>query len=108
MHSVIVLVEPETGVLWAIKENLMRQFQREFKIYSADSDPAALEKLKQLQQCNDSLALFVVKQQNSPITGVEFLQLVMETFPTAKRLLLNLYDDDDIPARIPLLQTLEI
>lgn len=108
MQGVILLVEPETEVLWAIKENLMRYQEREFKIYSADCDSAALEKLKQLKQCNDSLALFVVKQQNSPITGKEFLQTVMETFPTAKRLMLNLYDDDDIPARMPLLQTVEI
>lgn len=108
MQSVILVVEPEAEVLWAIKENLMRQFQHEFKIYSADCDTAALEKLKQLKKCNDSLALFVVKQQNSPIAGTEFLQMVMETFPTAKRLLLNLYDDDDIPARMPLLQTVAI
>jgi len=107
IKGVILMVEPETEVLWAVKENLMRQCDRKLKIYSVDSDPEALEKLKQLQTCNDSVALFVVKQQKSSITGMEFLEIVMKTFPTAKRLLLNSYDDD-IPSRMPLLQTVTI
>lgn len=105
--GVILMVEPETEVLWAVKEDLMRQCDRKLKIYSADCDPEALEKLKQLQTCNDSVALFVVNQQKSSITGIEFLEIVMKTFPTAKRLLLNVYDDD-IPSRMPLLQTVTI
>jgi len=93
IKGVILMVEPETEVLWAVKGNLMRQFDCKLKMYSADCDPAALEKLKQLQACNDSVALFVVKQQKSSNTGTEFLEIVMKTFPTAKRLLVNTYDD---------------
>lgn len=92
MPGVIVLGKHKTGVLWAIYRKFNGTISASVKI----------------QKYNDSLALIVVKQQNSPISGVEFLQLVMETFPTAKRLLLNLYDDDDITARMPLLQTVEI
>jgi thioredoxin reductase (NADPH) len=105
---VILLVDPEPEVLWAIKADLQRQYNGRFKILQAESYIFALEKLKQLQEQNNSVTLLVVEQQSSKIASMEFLKVVREMFPKAKRFLLTVHDTDEIPNQLPLPKALVV
>ncbi len=98
---VILVVDPEPEVLWAIKNDMQRMYSNAFQVLRSDSDKNALEKLKQLQKQNNSATLFVVEQQSSEMAGMVFLKAVMEMFPKAKQFLLTAYDTDDISSRLP-------
>ena len=99
---VILVVDPAPEVFWAIKSDLQQQYSDRFRVLQADSDATALETLKQLKEGKESVTLFVVKQQRSHMTGIEFLKAAIELFPKAKRFLLTVYGTDDAPIRIPL------
>ena len=99
---VIVMVEPDPEVLWAIKGDLQRQYEDNFRVLRADSDATALETLKQLKECKECMTLFVVEQQRSNMTGMQFLLAAWKLFPKAKRVLLTVYDTNEAPIRVPL------
>jgi thioredoxin reductase (NADPH) len=99
---VILVVEPDLEVLWAIKGDLQRQYEDRFRVLQADSDATALETLKQLKECKECVTLFVVEQQSSLMTGLQFLKAARKLFPRAKRVLLTVYDTNDAPIRVPL------
>jgi thioredoxin reductase (NADPH) len=99
---VILVVDPEPEVLWAIKGDLERQYEDSFRMLRADSDTTALETLKQLKECKECMTLFVVEQQRSNMTGMQFLLAAWKLFPKAKRVLLTIYDTNDAPIRVPL------
>lgn len=97
----ILMVDPNPEALWAIKNDLQRQYEDRFQVVRADSDTGAFETLKQLKEC-ELVTLFLVEQQKSHMTGTEFLKATMKLFPKAKRFLLTVYDTDDVPIRVPL------
>ncbi len=102
IKPVILVVNPEPEVLWAIKDDLQRKYNGNFRVLQTDSETTALKRLKQLQEQNDLVTLLVVEQQKSQMAGKDFLKSVMEIFPKAKRVLLTVYDTDDVPIQLPL------
>jgi thioredoxin reductase (NADPH) len=105
---VILVVDPSPEVLWAIKGDLQRQYEDCFQVVRADSDATALEKLKHLKECNEWVTLFVVEQQRSRMTGMEFLEAAMMLFPKAKRVSITVYDSDDASIRVPLQKAMSL
>ncbi len=104
IKPVILVVDPEPEILWAVKDDLQQKYNGNFQLIRANSDTATLEKLRQLQKQNDLTTLFVVEQQSSQMTGAEFLNLVIKMFPKAKQFLLKIHDTDDVPCYLPLLK----
>ena len=110
-QSVILIVDPEPEVLLAIKDDLQRQYNDKLEVLQADSDSAAIEKLKKLKKIQEqkkSVTLFVVEQQNSQIAGMDFLNMVMAIFPKAKQVLFKVHDTDGLPNQLPLLNAVVV
>jgi thioredoxin reductase (NADPH) len=51
--------------------------------------------IEKLNIHNEIIALFIVDQRMPQMTGAEFLQLTMNVFPEARRVLLTAYGDKD-------------
>ena len=80
----ILYVDDEKNNLIAFKAN----FRFDFDIYIAESATEGLEVLKQKQ-----INIIITDQRMPEITGVEFLESIMKTFPYAIRILLTGYTD---------------
>jgi thioredoxin reductase (NADPH) len=95
----ILAVDDDRVVLSAVERDLRRHYGKDYRILGADSGPAALETLKQLQLRNDPVALFLVDQRMPQMTGVEFLAEAIRLFSGAKRVLLTAYADTEAAIR---------
>lgn len=105
IQPVILIVDPEPEVLLAIQDDLQRQYNDRLQVLRTNSDSAALEQLKTFKknsEQNNFVTLFVVEQQNSQITAMEFLKIVIEMFPKAKQFLFKVHDVNDFTTRLPL------
>src|SRR6266705_3455938 len=96
---VIWTVDDDPEVLRAVERDLRRPYGDRYKVISADSGDSALEATKQLKRRNEPVALFLVDQRMPRMSGVEFLEKVVEFYPDAKRALLTAYADTDAAIR---------
>src|SRR4028118_1042175 len=96
---VIFTVDDDPEVLRAVERDLRRRYAREHRILRADSGIAALDTLGELKLRNDPVALFLVDQRMPRMTGVQFLEEAIATFPEAKRVLLTAYADTEAAIR---------
>ena len=96
---VILAVDDDPQVLTAVARDLRQHFGGEYRILRADSGQSALEVVKQIQQRNETIALFLVDQRMPGMSGVEFLEGAMEIFPEAKKALLTAYADTEAAIR---------
>ena len=92
---VILSVDDDPDVLQAVSRDLRKQYGDRFRIVRAESGPAALEIVKQINERNETVALFLVDQRMPQMGGVEFIEQAKDTFPLAKRVLLTAYADTD-------------
>jgi thioredoxin reductase (NADPH) len=90
----VLLTVDDPQVLIAIQRDL-GQYGKRFRIVGTDSGKKALELIQKLKIDNGVLALCIVDQRMPQMTGVEFLQHLIEVFPEAKRVLLTAYADRD-------------
>src|ERR1041385_6783658 len=90
---VILSLDDDASVLNSVERDLRAHYGQEYRILPIDSGKAALDYLKKLQQRNETVALFLVDQRMPEISGVEFLEKAIQTFPQAKRVLLTAYSD---------------
>ena len=97
MKPVIMAVDDEPTALAAIERDVQREDGADFRIVSATSGSEALAMLKQLKLRNEAVALLLIDQRMPNMTGVEFLQQAMELYPDAKRVLLTVSADGDVP-----------
>lgn len=91
----ILAVDDDAEVLRAVERDLRRNYGENYRILKADSGQTALEMCRELKTRNDAVALFLVDQRMPAMTGVEFLEKVIEIFPDSKRVLLTAYADTD-------------
>lgn len=91
---VILIVNDNPEVIKVDEHHLKSEFGNSFQVLLADSGTSALEALKQLKQRHVPVALFLVEQQMSGMTGIEFLKQAMELFPEAKCVLHTDVDTD--------------
>jgi thioredoxin reductase (NADPH) len=96
---VILAVDDDQAVLSAVQRDVRRQFGRDFRVVAAPSASQALDTLKQLTVRNEPVALFLVDQRMPHMTGVEFLNEALRSFPSAKRVLLTAYADTEAAIR---------
>jgi thioredoxin reductase (NADPH) len=94
---VLLAVDDEPTVLHAIERDVEREYGADFRIVSAASGSEALATLKQLKLRNKPVALLLIDQRMPQMTGVEFLEQAMELYPDAKRVLLTVSADGDVP-----------
>jgi thioredoxin reductase (NADPH) len=94
---VLLAVDDEPTTLAAIERDVEREYGANFRIVSATSGREALATLKQLKLRNEAVALLLIDQRMPQMTGVEFLEQAMELFPDAKRVLLTVSADGDVP-----------
>src|SRR5215218_2245780 len=92
---VLLTVDDDAAVLRAIDRDLRRRYAENYRVVRADSGTSALDVVRQLEQRNEPVALFLADQRMPGMSGVEFLEQAMHTFPDAKRVLLTAYADTD-------------
>ncbi|MDQ3362131.1 MAG: response regulator, partial [Actinomycetota bacterium] len=95
---VILAVDDDPQVLWAVERDLRRRYAREYRVLRADSGESALDTLGKLKLRGDPVALFLVDQRMPKMTGVEFLEAIWQ-FPDARRALLKAYSDTEAAIR---------
>ena len=91
----IIAVDDDPNVLKVVELDLRTRYGEFFRVFSLNSGSAALDYLKNLQEKNDQVALFVIDQRMPQITGVEFLGQARLLYPAAKRVLLTAYADTE-------------
>lgn len=96
---VLMTIDDDPQVLWAIERDLRREYGGGYRVVRADSGEMALESLKQLKLRNEPVALLLVDQQMPQMTGLEFLEQAIEIFPQVKRTLLTAYADTEAAIR---------
>src|SRR5215475_12451187 len=96
---VILAVDDDPDVLWAVERDLRKQYGSRFRVLRAEAGSVAIETLAELKRRNDIVALFLVDQRMPAMTGVEFLTQAMDFFPEAKRALLTAYADTEAAIR---------
>ena len=92
---VIFSIDDDPSVLNAVERDLRARYGKDYRIIPINSGKAALDYIKKLQQRNETIALFLVDQRMPEISGVEFLEQAILTYPQAKRVLLTAYADTE-------------
>jgi len=92
---VIFSIDDDSSVLSAVERDLRAHYGKDYRIIPINSGRAALDYLKKLQQRNETVALFLVDQRMPEMSGVEFLEQAVQTYPQAKRVLLTAYADTE-------------
>jgi len=90
---VLMAVDDDPQVLRAVERDLRKKYSDQYRVLRAESGDAALATLKQLDERDDDVALFVVDQRMPGMSGVEFLEKAQKIYPEAKRVLLTAYAD---------------
>ncbi len=92
---VLMTVDDDPEVLRAVERDLRKQYADRYRIVRADSGASALQSLQTLKKRNEAVALLLVDQRMPEMSGVEFLNKAIATYPEAKRVLLTAYADTD-------------
>ncbi len=95
VKPVILTLDDEPQVLNAVARDLRAHFRNDYRIVSASNGREALAAVKQLQQRNTPVALFLVDQRMPEMTGIEFLAEAQKVFPDARKVLLTAYADTE-------------
>ena len=95
VRPILLTVDDNPQVVWAIERDLRRQYGKRFRILKSDSSQKALGLVKQLKLRNEVVALLLVDQRMPQMSGVELLERSMDIFPEAKRVLLTAYADTE-------------
>lgn len=93
---VVMVIDDDAAVLNAVERDIRAKFGREYRVVKANSGAAALDFLKQLEQRNEVVALFLSDQRMPQMTGIQFLEQARGIFPEAKKVLLTAYADTEV------------
>jgi thioredoxin reductase (NADPH) len=80
---VILAVDDDPQVLWAVERDLRRRYAREYRVLRADSGESALDTLGKLKLRGDPVALFLVDQSSDGLPadyGRPFGRLSLEVW----------------------------
>src|ERR1700681_921089 len=90
---VILTVDDAPAVSRAVARDLRRHYGERYRIVRAESGPDALQTLHELKLRGDTVAVFVADYRMPQMSGIEFLEEAMDTYPLARRVLLTAYAD---------------
>ncbi len=92
---IILSVDDDPQVLAAVRRDLQTRYASDYRVVGASSGQEGLATVGELKARGDTIAAFVVDQRMPGMTGTEFLEQAIVTFPDAKRLLLTAYADTE-------------
>src|SRR6202171_3929968 len=90
---VILTVDDAPAVSRAVARDLRRHYGKRYRIVRAESGPDARQTLHELKRRGDTVAVFVADYRMPQMSGIEFLEEAMDTYPLARRVLLTAYAD---------------
>ena len=85
---VLFVIDDDTGVMTALRDDLSRRFGRDFRVVAESSAAAGLAVLRGLADEHARVALLIVDHGLSGMAGVDFLARAHAMHPLAKRVLL--------------------
>lgn len=91
----ILCVDDEPEVAAAVARDIRARYRSDYRVISATSGGDALATVEELKRRNDPVALFIVDQRMPGMTGIEFLEAALRSYPDAKKILLTAYADTD-------------
>jgi thioredoxin reductase (NADPH) len=103
--AVLFAIDDDPGTVHALRDDLSRRFGQEFGIVCESSADAGLAALRELAVRRVPVALLIVGQELSGMSGVAFLGRAHEMHPLAVRILLV---ERDYSARSPIVQAMTL
>lgn len=94
-RPVILTVDDEPDVLNAVERDLRSHFRSDYRVVKAGSGREALDTVRQLQEREATVALFLVDERMPGMSGTEFLAQAMTAYPQAGKVLLTAYADTE-------------
>jgi thioredoxin reductase (NADPH) len=104
-RPVIFVVDDDAGVMHALRGDLSRRFNEDFRIVGDSSPADALATLRMLADHKKDVALLIADHTMAEMPGVEFLARAHAMHPLAKRVLLV---DRDYSASSPVVQAMTL
>jgi thioredoxin reductase (NADPH) len=104
-EPVLFVIDDDPGVVRALSGDLSRRFSEDFQVIGESSAAAGLAALLRLTSERQKVALLIVDQDMSEMTGVDFLAQAHQLHPHAKRVLLV---ERDYSARSPVVQAMTL
>ena len=92
---IIFTLDDETQVLNAVERDLRNHYGGKYRILKASSGQEALASVQQLKMRSATVALFLVDQRMPVMSGTEFLELAVQYYPQARKVLLTAYADTE-------------
>ncbi|MGW2857702.1 response regulator, partial [Streptomyces sp. NPDC001215] len=92
-RTVILTVDDDPGVSRAVARDLRRRYGESYRIVRAESGQSALDALRELKLRGDLVAVIMADYRMPEMNGIEFLELALDVYPGARRVLLTAYAD---------------
>ena len=105
LPPVLFIIDDDAGTAHALRDDLARRFDEDFRVISETSVPTGLSVLRGLAELHQPVALLIVDHDLSGMRGVDFLACAHELHPQAKRVLLV---DRDYSAESPIVQAMTL
>ena len=91
----IVTVDDDPSVSRAVARDLRREYGAQHRIVRGESGPQTLDAVRELKLRGEQVAVIIADYRMPQMNGIEFLEQVMDIFPSARRVLLTAYADTD-------------
>jgi len=92
-RAALLTVDDDPGVSRAVARDLRRRYGDRYRVVRAESGQAALDALREMKLRGDLVAVILADYRMPNMTGIEFLELAMDVYPGARRVLLTAYAD---------------
>ncbi|MBB5954354.1 thioredoxin reductase (NADPH) [Saccharothrix tamanrassetensis] len=92
----LLAVDDDPHVLRAIRRDLNREYNGQYRVLASQSPSEGLRVLEALRARKEEPALILVDQRMPEMTGIEFLASSLDLFPSARRVLLTAYADTGV------------
>ncbi len=92
-RAAILTVDDDPGVSRAVARDLRRRYGERYRIVRAESGDASLDALHQMKLRGEQVAVILADYRMPQMNGIEFLELAMDIYPAARRVLLTAYAD---------------
>ena len=92
-RTVILTVDDDPEVSRGIARDLRRRYGADHRIVRAETGDQALDALRELKLRGDLVAVLLADYRMPRMNGIEFLELAMDLYPQARRVLLTAYAD---------------
>ena len=102
-QAVLFAIDDDPGAAHALRDDLSRRFGQEFGIVCESSVASGLTRLRELAERHVPVALLIVGQELTGMSGVTFLGRAHQIHPLAVRILLV---ERDYSARSPIVQAM--